>query len=55
MTRFPLHTYQIFEQLVELTEPICREIDAELSDCLIYDTTEIESHVAENNPKFFSA
>lgn len=50
MTRFPLHTYQIFERLVELTEPICREMDAELSDCLIYDTTEIESHVAENNP-----
>ena len=44
----------VFEQLVELTEPICREMDAELSACLIYDTTGIESRVAENNPKFFS-
>ena len=44
-----------FERLVELTEPICREMDAELADCLIYDTTGIESRVAENNPKFFSS
>ena len=46
---------EIFERLVELTEPICREMDAELADCLIYDTTGIESYVAENNPKFFSS
>ena len=45
---------EVFERLVEQTEPICREMDAELADCLIYDTTGIESHVAENNPKFFS-
>ena len=46
---------EVFERLVELTEPICREMDAELAGSLIYDTTGIESHVAENNPKFFSA
>ena len=46
---------EVFERLVELTEPICREMDAEPSDCLIYDTTGIESRVAENNQKFFSA
>jgi hypothetical protein len=46
---------EIFEQLVELTEPICRKIDAELADELIFDTTGIESHVAENNPKFMSS
>lgn len=46
---------EVFERLVELTEPFYREMDAELADCLIYDTTGIEGHVAENNPKFFSA
>ena len=46
---------EVFERLVELTEPICREMDAELAGSLIYDTTGIESYVAENNPKFFSA
>jgi hypothetical protein len=43
----------LFEGLVELTEPICRAMDAELADELIFDTTGIESQVAENNPKFF--
>lgn len=46
---------EVFERLVELTEPICREMEAELAGCLIYDTTGIESYVAENNPKFFSS
>ncbi len=46
---------EVFERLVELTEPICREMDAELAGSLIYDTTGIESYVAENNPKFFSS
>jgi len=42
----------VFERLVDLTEPICREMDEELADLLIFDTTGIESYVAENNPKF---
>ena len=46
---------EVFERLGELTEPICREMDAELAGSLIYDTTGIESYVAENNPKFFSS
>lgn len=46
---------EVFERLVEQTEPICREMNAELADSLIYDTTGIESCVAENNPKFFSS
>lgn len=46
---------EVFERLVELTEPICQEMDAELAGCLIYDTTGIESYVTENNPKFFSS
>jgi len=45
---------EMFERLVEITEPICREMDAELADSLIFDTTGIESHVAENNPKFMN-
>jgi len=43
---------QVFQRLVELTEPICREMDAELADMLDFDTTGVESYVAENNPKF---
>ena len=46
---------EVFERLVELTEPICREMDAEFAGCLIYDTIGIEGCVAENNPKFFSS
>jgi Transposase domain (DUF772). len=46
------HIRKVFERLVDLTEPICREMDAALADMLIFDTTGIESYVAENNPKF---
>jgi hypothetical protein len=46
------HIRAVFERLVELTEPICRKMDAALADILIKDTTGIESYVAENNPKF---
>jgi len=42
---------QVFERLVELTEPICREMDEALADMLIKDTTGIVAYVAENNPK----
>lgn len=44
----------LFERLVEMTEPICREINAKKADYLMYDTTGIELPVAENNPKFMS-
>ena len=46
---------KMFENLVEVTEPICREIDAKKADYLIYDSTGIEAYVAENNPKFLNA
>jgi hypothetical protein len=46
------HIRDVFERLVDLTEPICREMDKALADMLIFDTTGIESYVAENNPKF---
>lgn len=46
------HIRDVFERLVDLTEPICREMDEALADMLIFDTTGIESYVTENNPKF---
>jgi hypothetical protein len=46
------HIRDVFERLADLTEPICREMDQALADLLIFDTTGIESYVAENNPKF---
>ena len=46
------HIRTVFEYLVGLTEPICFEMDKALANMLIYDTTGIESYVAENNPKF---
>lgn len=46
---------KLFHKLVDITEPICREISEELADTLIIDTTGIESYVAENNPKFMSS
>lgn len=45
---------ELFERLVEITEPICRKIDSKKADYLIYDTTGIELKVAENNPKFLN-
>lgn len=44
-----------FHNLVDLTEPLCRAIDAEASKTLIIDTTGIEVYVTENNPKYFTS
>ena len=52
---FGYHIRAVFEHLVDITEPICREMDAALADMLVFDTTGIESYVAENNPKFAAA
>ena len=52
---FVKYIQQVFDNLVEITEPICREIDAKKADYLIYDPTGIEAYVAENNPKFLNA
>jgi hypothetical protein len=41
----------MFEHLVDLTEPICQEINANLADMAIFDTSGIEAFVKENNPK----
>lgn len=42
----------MFDQLVDLTEPICMEIDANLASMTIFDTSGIEAYVTENNPKY---
>lgn len=46
---------QMFESLVELTEPICHSINEKKADYLIYDTTGVEPYVTENNPKFINS
>lgn len=45
---------KLFCSLVDKTESICRAINAELADCLIFDSTGIECYVAENNDKFMT-
>ena len=44
----------MFYSLVDITEPICREINEKKSQYLIYYTTGIEPKVRENNPKFLN-
>lgn len=53
--RFCDHLADFFNRLVDLTEPICREINEIKADYLIFDTTGFEIPVAENNPKFFNS
>lgn len=45
----------VFDHLVDLTEPICQQIDPELADMTIYDSTGIEAWVKENNPKYLNS
>ena len=45
----------MFHKPVDITKPICREIDAKKADYLIFYTTGVEPYVAENNPKFLNA
>jgi len=52
---FTVYIKKMFERLVDITEPICRGIDAKKADYLIYDPTGIEANVAENNPKFLNS
>ncbi|MCL2719697.1 MAG: transposase [Lachnospiraceae bacterium] len=41
-----------FHHLVDVTEPICQEIDAAKADMTIFDSSGIEAWVTENNPKY---
>ena len=45
----------LLDRLVDLTEPICCEMNPDLAAVLLFDTTGIESYVAENNPKFLNS
>ena len=42
----------VFDNLVDITEPICQDIDANLASMLLFDTSGIETYVTENNPKY---
>lgn len=42
----------VFDNLVDVTEPICQDIDKNLSSMLLFDTSGIEAYVTENNSKY---
>lgn len=42
----------VFNNLVDVTEPICQAIDFEKANMTIFDSSGIEAWVTENNPKF---
>ena len=44
----------IFNNLVNLTEPICRKMGENFASHLIYDTSGVIPYVKENNDKFFN-
>ena len=44
----------IFNNLVNITEPICRKMGENFASHLIYDTSGIVPYVKENNDKFFN-
>ena len=42
----------VFDNLVDITEPICQDIDKAKASMTIFDTSGIEAFVTENNPKY---
>ena len=42
----------VFDNLVDITEPICQAIDSVKTDMTIFDSSGIEAFVTENNPKY---
>jgi len=44
----------VFDRLVDITEPICRAIDADKANMTIFDTSGFEVWVKENNPKYMN-
>ena len=42
----------MFDKLVDITEPICQQIDPVLASETIFDTSGIKAYVTENNPKY---
>ncbi|KGI40487.1 transposase [Clostridium tetani ATCC 9441] len=54
-SNFIQHLHSFFNRLVDITEPICRKLNSELSKIIIADTAGIEAYVKENNPKYFES
>ena len=46
---------QLFNSLVDITEPLCQKINKELAATLVLDTSGIEANVTENNPKYMNS
>ena len=42
----------VFDNLADVTEPICQAIDSAKADMTIFDSSGIEAFVTENNPKY---
>lgn len=42
----------VFDNLVDITEPLCQAIDSTKPDMTIFDSSGIEAFVTENNPKY---
>ena len=49
---FLLDLQSVFDNLVDVTEPICQAIDSAKADMSIFDSSGIEAWVQENNPKY---
>ena len=49
---FLMDLQSMFDNLVDITEPICQRIDSDLASMTIFDTSGIEAWVTENNPKY---
>lgn len=49
---FCLDLEDFFNTLVDITEPICQQIDAAKASMTIFDSSGIEAYVQENNPKY---
>ena len=49
---FLMDLQSVFDHLVDITEPICHNIDNPLASMLLFDTSGIEAYVTENNPKY---
>lgn len=52
---FEPYIEQMFQKMVDETEPICQAIDSTLAQMLTFDTSGIELFVTENNPKTLNA
>lgn len=49
---FCLDLEDFFNSLVDITEPICKQIDSVKASMTIFDSSGIEAYVQENNPKY---